>query len=275
MHVKKGTLGFARVQFNDSSVDYSADFNLNTAAITNTSNTIRTQVDSIDNDWYRCSITFQAQNTTSSGAAYVFAQSAAGSSTPNVAVSAVVLLYVWGFQLEENSEPSAYIVTTTEARTATSVLTDFSNVWDFDSADLMPELDPDGEGAWETFENIVTNGNFATDSDWSKGTGWTISDGKAHADVSSTAALSQTLSTGAGNTYDVTFTISNLTAGSIQPQFGGTLATPTSANSNGTHNFKITATGSSSGLLLYAINTSAFSIDNITIKEYAVQPQSV
>jgi hypothetical protein len=186
-----------------------------------------------------------------------------------------VLLYVWGFQLEENSEPSAYIVTTTEARTATSVLTDFSNVWDFDSADLMPEQDPDGEGAWETFENIVTNGNFATDSDWSKGTGWTISDGKAHADVSSTAALSQTLSTGAGNTYDVTFTISNLTAGSIQPQFGGTLATPTSANSNGTHNFKITATGSSSGLLLYAINTSAFSIDNITIKEYAVQPQSV
>jgi hypothetical protein len=275
VHVKKGTLGFARVQFNDSSVDYSADFNLNTAAITNTSNTIRTQVDSIDNDWYRCSITFQAQNTTSSGVAYVFAQSAAGSSTPNVAVSGVVLLYVWGFQLEENSEPSAYIVTTTEARTATSVLTDFSNVWDFDSADLMPEQDPDGEGAWETFENIVTNGNFATDSDWSKGTGWTISDGKAHADVSSTAALSQTLSTGAGNTYDVTFTISNLTAGSIQPQFGGTLATPTSANSNGTHNFKITATGSSSGLLLYAINTSAFSIDNITIKEYAVQPQSV
>ena len=110
---------------------------------------------------------------------------------------------------------------------------------------------------------------------WNLGTGWTISDGKAHADVSSTAALSQTLSTGAGNTYEITLTISNFTEGSIQPQFGGILATPVSANSNGTHTFKITATGSSSGLLLYAINTSAFSIDDVQVKEYAITPLDV
>jgi hypothetical protein len=110
---------------------------------------------------------------------------------------------------------------------------------------------------------------------WSLGTGWTISDGKAHADVSSTAALSQTISTGAGNTYEVTFTISNFTTGVLQPQLDGILATPTQINSNGTHTVKITAAGSSHGLLLYAIGTSEFSIDNVTIKEYAIKPKDI
>ena len=90
----------------------------------------------------------------------VFAQIDDTDNTPNVAVSGIELLYVWGWQLEENSEPSAYIKTTTSARTATEVLNDFSNVWDFDSADLMPEADPDSEGAWETLDNVVLNGNY-------------------------------------------------------------------------------------------------------------------
>ena len=152
---------------------------------------------------------------------------------------------------------------------------DFHDTWDLDGSDFTPEASPDDEGYWDDFSNIVTNGTFDADSDWSKGTGWTISDGKAHADVSSTAALSQTLSTGAGNTYEITVTISNLTAGMLQPQFGGTLSSPAQISSNGTHTVLITATSSSSGLLLYAINTSAFSIDNIIIKEYAIQPQDV
>ena len=152
---------------------------------------------------------------------------------------------------------------------------DFHDTWDLDGTDFTPEASPDDEGYWDDFSNIVTNGTFDADSDWSKGTGWTISDGKAHADVSSTAALSQTLSTGAGNTYEITVTISNLTAGMLQPQFGGTLSSPAQISSNGTHTVLITATSSSSGLLLYAINTSAFSIDNIIIKEYAIQPQDV
>ena len=158
---------------------------------------------------------------------------------------------------------------------ASGTVSDFHDAWDLDGTDFTPEASPDDEGYWDDFSNIVTNGTFDADSDWSKGTGWTISDGKAHADVSSTAALSQTLSTGAGNTYEITVTISNLTAGMLQPQFGGTLSSPAQISSNGTHTVLITATSSSSGLLLYAINTSAFSIDNIIIKEYAIQPLDV
>ena len=152
---------------------------------------------------------------------------------------------------------------------------DFHDTWDLDGTDFTPEASPDDEGYWDDFSNIVTNGTFDADSDWSKGTGWTISGGKAHADVSSTSALSQTLSTGAGNTYEITVTISNFTAGALQPQFGGILSSPVQINSNGTHTFLITATGSSHGLLLYALNTSAFSIDDLKIKEYAIQPLDV
>ncbi len=159
VHVKKENLAFARVYFSDGA-SKTADFNLNTAAVTNTSNTIRTQVDSMDDDWYRCSITFIATSTTSSGSTQVFALSAAGDNTPNIAVSGIVLIYVWGFQLEENIEASPYIVTTTEARTATETLNDLSSIWDFDSADIMPEADPDSEGAWETLDNLVLNGTY-------------------------------------------------------------------------------------------------------------------
>ena len=38
---------------------------------------------------------------------------------------------------------------------------------------------------------LVTNGDFATDSDWSKGTGWTISGGTASFNGGADAAISQ------------------------------------------------------------------------------------
>ena len=34
--------------------------------------------------------------------------------------------------------------------------------------------------------NVIVNGDFATDSDWNKGTGWTISGGSANCDGSQT-----------------------------------------------------------------------------------------
>jgi hypothetical protein len=218
VHIKKGTLGFARVYFSDGA-SKTADFNLNTAAVTNTSNTIRTQVDSMDDDWYRCSITFQATSTTSSGSAQVFALSAAGDNTPNVAVSGVVLLYVWGFQLEENIEASPYIATTTEARTATETLNDLSGIWDFDSADLMPEALPNSEGVWNNNEtDLVTNGDF------SSGTGWSGSASISGGQLTKTSAgLAYQVISGlqAGNEYIVVVDVETVGAAN-QVYLGGT-----------------------------------------------------
>jgi len=192
VHVKKENLGFARIYFSDGAAK-KADFNLTTGAVGSTSNTIRTQVDAMDDGWFRCSMTFVATSTISSGQVRFSALAADGDNTPSVAVSGIVLIYVWGFQLEESIEATSYIVTTTEARTATTTLNDTSDVWDFDGADLTPEADPDDEGVWEVPANIVlngdyeelgselvTNGTFDADSDWTTTGGWTISGGSAN-----------------------------------------------------------------------------------------------
>ena len=184
VHLKKDALGFAKLRFNDGTINYSAVFNLTTGASSNTGNLIgtpnKTSVDTMDDGWFRCSMTFQAQNTTSSGVLRISPQADASTSNPNIAVSGIVLIYVWGFQLEENIEASPYIVTTTEARTATETLNDLSSVWDFDSADLMPQETPNSEGVWETSDNLVLNHDYAdmgseliTNGDYSNGlTGW-------------------------------------------------------------------------------------------------------
>ena len=103
---------------------------------------------------------------------------------------------------------------------------------------------------------------------WTFGTGWGMGDGITNANVTSTAGLTQSL-TGLtiGASYKLTLTISNYVTGSLQPQFGGVLASPTSASSNGTHTFDIIPTGTTHTLYLYALNTSQFSVDNIVVQE--------
>jgi len=278
VHVKKGTLGFARVYFSDGA-SKTADFNLNTAAVTNTSNTIRTQVDSMDDDWYRCSITFQATSTTSSGSAQVFALSAAGDNTPNVAVSGVILLYVWGFQLEENIEASPYIVTTTEARTATETLNDLSSIWDFDSANLMPEETPNSEGVWETSGNIVlnhdyeelgselvTNGTFDADSDWSK-VNATISGGKGNLDSSGGSSLLFQSALVVGKNYKATLDVSNYNSTGVCALVDSNGTTLQEFTSNGSKEFYFTHSGSNTNLTFRAISGGVFSIDNVSVKQ--------
>lgn len=72
----------------------------------------------------------------------------------------------------------------------------------------------------------VTNGAFATDSDWTKGTGWSIAGGKAvAAAVGESILLSQSPAQSAvalviGKKYRLTYTISNYTSGTIRAKFG-------------------------------------------------------
>jgi len=283
-HIKKGNLTFAQLRFADGDGLPRAHFNLTTGATTHATNTIRTQIDAMDDDWYRCSITFVA--TTSSGSIKVFAQSVANDGTPNVAVSGVILLYVWGFQLEESIEATAYIVTTTGARTATTTLNDTSDVWDFDGADLMPEADPDSEGVWEETGNIVlngdyeelgseqvTNGDFSTDSDWTKGIGWTISGGTANGTPASNTHISQGPNNWAttGKIYKTVYTVSNYQQGICKIQFsGGGTVSGTNRTANGTYTEYITATADHTTIRLKGLsNHDGFigSIDNLSVKQ--------
>ena len=114
---------------------------------------------------------------------------------------------------------------------------------------------------------LVTNGDFATDSDWNKGTGWTISGGSLNA--SATIAQSFQTNTGlvSGKTYKVTYTISNYVSGSVRIELGSAnVSVGLIRSANGTYTEYIEALGDET---IYFDGISAFtgSIDNVSVKE--------
>mgnify|MGYP003122391724 FL=1 len=162
VYLKKQNLAFSRLQATDGTNSYFADFNLTTGAITNASGIISSYIDPLGDSlggggWFRCSITFKATAGSDSaeteentpGTINAFSISAAGSTAANVAVGGTILMYTWGWQLEQDIETTPYIPTTGSVARVTTTLNDTSDVWDFDGADLMPEADPDDEGVWE------------------------------------------------------------------------------------------------------------------------------
>ena len=66
---------------------------------------------------------------------------------------------------------------------------------------------------------LVVNGDFATDSDWTKGSDWTISGGKGNLALSDNPTNSTLTSTGlvldASKTYLISYNISNYVSGGL------------------------------------------------------------
>ena len=112
----------------------------------------------------------------------------------------------------------------------------------------------------------ITNGDFATDSDWTNEiSGWTISNGKAnYSGVNPVASFQQNISLSVGKIYKVTYTISNRQQGDFRILLGNTAGTIN--NSDGTYTEYITY---SSGSFFYLQARSSFigSIDNVSVKE--------
>jgi len=122
--------------------------------------------------------------------------------------------------------------------------------------------------------DIVTNGDFDTDTDWTYDANWTISGGKAHYDaVLNAKKLEQSVGFANNKNYKVTFDISNQSGGGQLIIADGdiNLLTTYTAYSNGHHVEYITTVGASAILRLYA-RSGAFSIDNISIEEVFLNP---
>ena len=120
----------------------------------------------------------------------------------------------------------------------------------------------------------VVNGDFATDSDWSKGPGWTISGGKANVDGTQTATTYMNQSGILPNPpenieYIIKYTISNYSAGAFQINVGGYISSSPAQAANGTYEVKVTPTNASSNTLVYIqANADAIgSIDTISVKQ--------
>ena len=112
---------------------------------------------------------------------------------------------------------------------------------------------------------LVTNGDFATDSDWTKGNGWSIGDGKANSDGSSGYSfLQQTGVVDNGKVYRLTYSVTNYVSGTIEVGVGGA----------GNNNIQRNSVGdfveyhTSNGTNLTMISRSFVgSIDNVSVKE--------
>jgi len=116
---------------------------------------------------------------------------------------------------------------------------------------------------------LVTNGSFAADSDWTKGTGWSISGGVAVADNISGQNLSQAgLGLVTNAVYEVTFTVVTRSSGSVIVRFGG--GTPVSSisyNSAGTYTAILRANASNTTLAIRGQGGFTGTVDNVSLKQ--------
>ena len=127
---------------------------------------------------------------------------------------------------------------------------------------------------------LVTNGDFAVDANWGNqtGTSWSISGGTAN--VTAFAGTTYFQQSGVlpsspqNKSFLVTWTISNLTAGTIGINVGGYITTTLQA-SNGTYQEVVTPTNASTNTILYIQSAAAVgSVDNVSVIEVTAEDAS-
>ena len=121
------------------------------------------------------------------------------------------------------------------------------------------------------YANVVQNGTFDTDSDWTKGTGWSIANGLASCDgsQSSSSIFYQNLGSLSGKTINISFTLSNYSAGHLTTAFFGASGTlDQQVSANGDYSFDIYIESGHNGNSGFTANSSFVgSIDNVTLQE--------
>ena len=122
---------------------------------------------------------------------------------------------------------------------------------------------------------LVVNGGFDTDSDWIKGSGWTILDGVAsRSDATSNSYIGQTITLVANTTYKFKFIANSISGtGSIYtPSTAETIYTYTEA---GEHIAYFTPSNTQSYILgWYGIGSADIEIDNISIQKVTQLPNN-
>ena len=150
--------GYNMFRFNTgSSSNGRATFDLSDGTIHATSGTFfsKASIEDHGNGWYRCSCVIVGGSATNMTIAIEN-----GSDAVSFAADGTSGIHFWGAQSEDNTETTAYIPTTSSTVTVTPALNDTSEVWDFDTRDLMLEADPEDEGFWEEGSNLVLNHDY-------------------------------------------------------------------------------------------------------------------
>lgn len=117
--------------------------------------------------------------------------------------------------------------------------------------------------------DFITNGTFAADTDWTKGTGWTISGGNASSDGTQAgdSDLEQDQGTNFLNDseiYEFTFTVSGYSAGNVTAVVGGAEGTDRSAD--GTYTEYITCGATDDKIIIRADLNFVGNVDDVVVK---------
>jgi hypothetical protein len=110
------------------------------------------------------------------------------------------------------------------------------------------------------YPNLVTNGTFDADSDWTKGTGWTIGSGVATAVNGANLAQLGTLTL--NRWYALTFYISSYTSGTL---YAGTTTSNQPFNSSGWKTMYFRA--DQTAFYFLGLNSFNGTIDNVSVQE--------
>ena len=125
---------------------------------------------------------------------------------------------------------------------------------------LSGELVQNGDFEQIGSEQIV-NGSFDTDSNWVKGSGWSIDNGSLNG-VNATSSTYQNNGLVSGKFYKVVYEVSNYSSGTVQLKLGGTLGQARSENGTYTEYIKATQ------VITWVVGTNfSGSIDNVSVKE--------
>lgn len=122
------------------------------------------------------------------------------------------------------------------------------------------------------YANVIQNGTFDTDSDWSKQTGWSIANGVASSVASGNGQDLQQSVSGkiiSGKTYKVEYTISNHVTGGVRAYLSGGGAVSGNTNTaNGTYIDYLTAPANNTTFKFTTAGGGLTgSIDNVTVEE--------
>jgi len=121
--------------------------------------------------------------------------------------------------------------------------------------------------------DTAVNGGFAADTDWTKGTGWTIGSGVATKTAGTAASLDQAQTLAAGTAYVIRADITR-TAGTLTPRFtGGTTVNGPAFNATGAINVVIVAAAGNTTLGFNGDAAFAGTVDNVSLR--ALNPEAL
>jgi len=125
-------------------------------------------------------------------------------------------------------------------------------------------------------EELIVNGDFATNSDWRLGDGWSISNGKATSSIgwnNQTLRKLYNIGISGGKTYRVKFDVLDYVSGSFRVFLGdngqSTSKIVEGITANGSYSYDFTSPFGTGGDLIFRnVGTdTSFSIDNVSVKE--------